>query len=144
MSKIKKDKIPQTIRNKVWNTYIGKDKKQASCICCGDEDITTANWHCGHIISEKHGGEPTIQNLRPICGGCNTSMGTNNMESFMKKYGIEKPDNWYGVKKNIKSVIQENNLNFIDSDSDESYKLDEDFDEENDEDIDELEKLEDE
>jgi len=48
----------------------------------------------------------TIQNLRPICSLCNGSMGTTNMEEFMKKNG-------YGNKfiKKCKNCDRFNNNN---------------------------------
>lgn len=42
------------------------------------------SFHCGHIIPECKGGETILSNLKPICQKCNLSMGTNNMEEFMK------------------------------------------------------------
>jgi 5-methylcytosine-specific restriction endonuclease McrA len=82
-------KIPATVRNTVWNKYIGTDKKIGNCHCCQFESISFANFECGHVISVKNGGETTIENLRPICPHCNKSMGAMNMEEFMKKYGFD-------------------------------------------------------
>ena len=96
-----KDKIPQTIRNTVWNKYIGPDKKIGKCICCSSEQISFTNFQCGHVQSEKMGGKVTIQNLRPVCGPCNQSMGTQNMEDFMKQYGYKKYANWFGKEEEI-------------------------------------------
>ena len=84
----KKERIPAAVRNTVWLKYV-KDKNDARCYCCKLEKITTANWHCGHVISEKNGGKVHIDNLRPICAGCNCSMGKTNMDVFMKKYGFD-------------------------------------------------------
>lgn len=83
----KKERIPAAVRNTVWLKYV-PDKNDARCYCCKLEKITTANWHCGHITSEKNGGKVHINNLRPICAGCNCSMGRMNMLDFMKKYGF--------------------------------------------------------
>ena len=41
-----------------------------------------------HVISEFNGGEININNLRPICNECNLSMGTTNMDVFIKKYKL--------------------------------------------------------
>ena len=62
-----KEKIPAAVRNSVWNTYIGVDLAQDKCFCCNDEPITKSNSECGHILSEKEGGNVNIQNLRPLC-----------------------------------------------------------------------------
>jgi 5-methylcytosine-specific restriction endonuclease McrA len=89
----RKEKIPSSVKNSVWNYYIGTETKKGNCFCCKLEEISTANFHCGHVISEKNGGEVTIQNLRPVCMQCNLSMSTNNMLDFMKKYGYDKINN---------------------------------------------------
>ena len=96
-AKKKKEKIPAAVRKIVWNTYIGKDNSVGKCLCCDAEEISSTNFECGHIKSEKNGGEVNIDNLRPICGHCNKSIGGNNMDEFMDKYKIKKPANWNGV-----------------------------------------------
>jgi len=50
------------------------------------------SFHCGHVIAEKNGGSIEIANLRPICQSCNSSMGTTNMDVFVKSYKIENKD----------------------------------------------------
>ncbi len=54
------------------------------------ENISVKNFDCGHIISEKNGGIVSLDNLKPICRLCNSSMSTNNMDDFIKKYGFDK------------------------------------------------------
>jgi hypothetical protein len=95
--KKKKEKIPAAVRKIVWNTYIGKDNNTGKCLCCNAEEISNTNFECGHIKSEKNGGEVNIENLRPICGHCNKSIGGNNMDEFMDRYKIKKPSNWNGI-----------------------------------------------
>jgi hypothetical protein len=94
----KKQLIPATLRNNVWIRYIGEDKRIGKCFCCGKEQISTANFDCGHVISEFNAGETKLKNLRPICRSCNSSMRTQNMEEFMKRYGLKKCKNWNGIK----------------------------------------------
>lgn len=84
----KKDKIPAAIKNIVWDNYF-KTTTTGKCTCCNVEPISRANFDTGHIISEKNGGEVKIDNLKPICRLCNSSMGAMNMEEFQKKYGIK-------------------------------------------------------
>lgn len=97
------EKIPATVRNSVWNIHIGKDNKTGMCFCCGTEVISYANFDCGHITSKNNGGLVTLINLRPICGLCNKSIGTKNMEDFMSKYGFHKNDTG-----NIKAIVINN------------------------------------
>ncbi len=83
---VKRKKIPKAIRTLVWNKYIGADITAAKCLCCREEKISHTNWHCGHVLSEAKGGDSTINNLRPICAPCNSSMGTKSMNEFMEEY----------------------------------------------------------
>jgi hypothetical protein len=84
-----KKKIPVTVKNKLWSIYFG-DIMTGICQCCFTTPIHFTNFDCGHIISEYDGGSISIDNLKPICRTCNSSMGTQNMEVYIKKYGFKK------------------------------------------------------
>lgn len=75
--------LPKTLRNKVWDTYIGKEKGIGACFVCGRE-LDSKYFECGHVTSVKDGGDNTLQNLRPICSLCNKSMGTMDLYEFKK------------------------------------------------------------
>ena len=77
--------IPKTLKNDVWDKYIGRKKGIGQCFCC-KKNIDSKNFECGHIIASSKGGKTIIQNLRPICSCCNKSMGTENLRQFKKKY----------------------------------------------------------
>jgi hypothetical protein len=94
----RKKTIPLPVRTKVWNTYVGETKGKAKCMCCGDVDITPFRFECGHLKSEYNNGDISIENLRPICSGCNKSMGKINMDEYMKKNKLKFPLNWLGNK----------------------------------------------
>lgn len=79
--------IPASVKNHVWNHYIGEDINKHRCLCCKKVPITNRAFHVGHVISVKDGGSDEISNLRPICPSCNYSMGTENMVEFVKTYG---------------------------------------------------------
>lgn len=85
---MKKKTIPKTLKQIVWDTYNGKNNRHAKCFCCNHAEIDTFNFQCGHVISEYNGGETTVENLRPICALCNSSMGTKNMIEFMETYKL--------------------------------------------------------
>lgn len=87
-SKKKKQSIPKQVRSIVWNHYIGEDIIKHKCLCCKKVTITNTNFDVGHVLSEKNGGTHEINNLRPICGACNHSMGSENMVDFVIKYGL--------------------------------------------------------
>jgi 5-methylcytosine-specific restriction endonuclease McrA len=82
--KKKKKPISATIKRLVWNTNIGEQIGKAKCMCCNVTDITQMSFNCGHIIAESNGGETIVSNLKPICQNCNSSMGTKDMEEFIK------------------------------------------------------------
>jgi 5-methylcytosine-specific restriction endonuclease McrA len=86
--KKKKKSIPLALKRKVWNKYITEEIGKAKCLCCNLTDITQTTFSCGHIISEFNGGEIKLDNLKPICTSCNSSMGTKNMDEFIKDYGL--------------------------------------------------------
>jgi hypothetical protein len=85
----KKKSIPKILRNQSWDVYIGKEKGIGNCFCCNAE-IDSKHFECGHIIPACKGGPNTLENLRPICSLCNRSIGSKNMNDFIKKY-MKKP-----------------------------------------------------
>lgn len=80
----KKASVCKSMREQVWNTHFTKEVGSAKCVCCGIMDLTQLNFEVGHVIAESKGGQTAPDNLRPICKGCNTMMGTNNMKEWMK------------------------------------------------------------
>ena len=84
-----KEKIPVSVKNTLWSLHF-PNVLEGKCKCCQTETITRNNFDCGHIISEKNGGYIKLENLKPICRSCNSSMGVMNMNEYMKKYGFDK------------------------------------------------------
>jgi hypothetical protein len=83
MNKYKKVKMTKPFRIKVWEHWMGK-VYEAPCPVCSNL-ITINTFEAGHIVSEKSGGSTTVENCRPICGGCNKSMGSKSFYEFVKK-----------------------------------------------------------
>ena len=84
--KYKKKKISATLKRLVWNKWIGEELGKSKCLCCNVTDINQMSFNCGHIIAECKGGETILSNLKPICQNCNSSMGSMNMNDFMRKF----------------------------------------------------------
>jgi len=84
----KKKYIPVALKRNVWNRYVGESIGKTLCECCKLTEITQMNFSCGHVISEFNGGPLNIDNLKPICGSCNSSMSTKNMDEFIRNYGL--------------------------------------------------------
>jgi hypothetical protein len=84
--KYKKTPIPQSLRKAVWNTYIGREIGETKCPVCKNSIISPFEFHCGHIVAEIKGGKTCLENLRPICKSCNSSMKTFNLETYQKQF----------------------------------------------------------
>ena len=88
---IDKHKIPSSVRHEVWKRYVSEIYRKGKCFCCRTSDIEESNFDCGHVISRNNKGPISLENLRPICGQCNRSMGTQNMDEFIIAYGFWNP-----------------------------------------------------
>lgn len=91
-AKKRKEKIPAGLKRAVWNYYVGEPHGLAYCFAGCHGLISQTNFACGHLVAEKHGGRLVLQNLRPICTTCNSSMGTANMDDYMREHGLTAPD----------------------------------------------------
>jgi hypothetical protein len=83
----KKEVICKTVRNVLWFIHFG-DVRTAKCKCCLVEDISISCYHVGHVIAEANGGKTSMENLLPMCMLCNTSIGKQNVNDFIKKWNL--------------------------------------------------------
>ena len=81
-------KLKKMVRIKVWNSWIGTDKRYGVCQICLDEPISITCFHVGHIQSWNRGGLSRLDNLLPVCQSCNDSMGTANVIDSMNQWGF--------------------------------------------------------
>ena len=58
---------------------------ECKCIVCNNNTITQNKNEAGHILSVKEGGKDTEDNIIPICGECNKSMGSKHMREFISE-----------------------------------------------------------
>ena len=79
------------LRNAVWQTYVGP-LAQIHCPICRLNVISATQFDASHVVAEAKGGPTTLENLRPLCGTCNKSMGTTDMRAFISFWGF-RPDN---------------------------------------------------
>ena len=82
----KKKSIPKSLKKMTWDKWVGKDVGTIKCLCCNHQEIRQIEFHCGHVVAEKNGGQTIVENFIPICAQCNLSMGTMNMNEFKKMY----------------------------------------------------------
>ena len=95
-----KEAIPKRIREMVWNTYNGESYNSKCYVAWCNNYINVFNYQVGHDIPESKGGTMNIENLRPICGNCNQSMGN--------KYTIQE---WSKLIPNCNPEMQSEILN---------------------------------
>jgi hypothetical protein len=72
---IHKETIPKRIRELVWTTHNGESFTHKCFVTWCNNNINVFNFQVGHDIPESKGGTIDIDNLKPICGNCNLSMG---------------------------------------------------------------------
>jgi len=68
-------------RKAVWRREFGENDTGVCPISFCNVILKTGvknGFQCGHIQSEYNGGVTEVSNLRPICSGCNQSMGKTN------------------------------------------------------------------
>jgi 5-methylcytosine-specific restriction endonuclease McrA len=68
-------------------TYIGPKYEGKCGVTWCQNKITPFTFEAGHNVPESKGGATSIDNLRPICGTCNKSMGNRfTIEEYSKKF----------------------------------------------------------
>jgi hypothetical protein len=78
----KKATISTDLKQKLWEKYYG-NQGVAKCFCCGADDIKPLSFEAGHVVAESAGGPTILDNMRPICKGCNRRMASTNMKDWM-------------------------------------------------------------
>ncbi len=132
---INRTTVPAILKSHVWDLYIGSSIGEAKCFCCRKNPIKQISFVCGHVISRHNSGPDIIENLRPICSLCNSSMGTSNMYIFIYTYDLwgVSPTNLNNIsltKIEDKYSSKVNNKKCYDEDEDDGSDEDEDDDEE--------------
>lgn len=72
---MRKVAIPKALREQVWISWMGKKFSNKCNVTWCENIISVFDFECGHNVPESKGGATDINNLRPICGKCNRSMG---------------------------------------------------------------------
>lgn len=102
-TKPKREAIPSSIRNEVWNKYHGNSIR-GRCYCCNVALNRYNNgWHCSHVVASNKGGKDEVDNLRVCCKHCNLSMGNQNLYVYMQDKGLTGPGS-----KNVASYLRRN------------------------------------
>lgn len=77
--------IPKSVKDKLWDDTFGHHSGIGKCYVC-EKEINSKRFDCGHIKAVVDGGTNALNNLKPICSTCNSSMGSTNLEDFKKEY----------------------------------------------------------
>ena len=67
--------LPRALREQVWLRHNGPVFSAPCNVSWCTNEINAFNFTCGHNIPKSKGGPDSIENLRPICCRCNSSMG---------------------------------------------------------------------
>lgn len=81
-------RIPSALRHESWKRYISDTHLKGVCFCCRSREIEIGDFECSYVVSKKNGGQPILENVRPICSRCNRSMGTRDMDDFIISCGF--------------------------------------------------------
>ena len=77
----------KAMRKSIYIKWCGGTDRRGKCFCgCGNDIIWEDTVVYGHIIPYSKGGLTTMENLRPICVSCNSSMGNKHMALFLKAH----------------------------------------------------------
>jgi 5-methylcytosine-specific restriction endonuclease McrA len=71
----RKTTIPKALREQVWLKTMKKSFDGKCPVVWCTNTINAFDFQCGHNIPESKGGKTTLENLIPLCGRCNVSMG---------------------------------------------------------------------
>jgi 5-methylcytosine-specific restriction endonuclease McrA len=83
----KKKVISKKLREEVWLKHFGKIFSSKCPIQWCTREISVFSFEVGHNIPESKGGRTTIDNLIPICGDCNRSMGDRfTIDEFSRQF----------------------------------------------------------
>ena len=83
----KKKTISKKLREEVWLKHFGETFSSKCPIIWCTRKVTVFSFEVGHNIPESKGGKTTINNLIPICGDCNRSMGDRyTIDEFSREF----------------------------------------------------------
>ena len=81
----RRPKVPQSLRQAVWDRDVGDDKRTGACVVCA-RTVKMEDFHASHVEAVARGGETHLDNLRVCCPFCNCSMGDRNLTEFAQHF----------------------------------------------------------
>jgi len=80
----KRKKFSAAERKALWDQKFGSDQRQGRCYACGTL-IQYELFEMGHRVSLRAGGSNDLANIEPLCGLCNKSCGTEDLDEFKQR-----------------------------------------------------------
>ena len=79
--------VPKAVREQVWLRQNGPEFSAKCAVSWCENTISVFDFTVGHNIPRSKGGKDTLDNLKPICSRCNTSMGNHyTIDEWCKKF----------------------------------------------------------
>jgi hypothetical protein len=89
----KKAPIPTAMKEQIWLRDCGKVFETKCLVSWCQNRINVWDFQAGHNIPESRGGSTSLENLIPICGRCNLSMGNRyTIDEWSKKGYVHSPN----------------------------------------------------
>lgn len=85
----RKKKIPKAVREAVWVKHVGRHFEYKCLTHWCPNTMTVFDFQTSHNIPESKGGATELENLYPLCGRCNQSMGSQY--TYTDWYNLFKP-----------------------------------------------------
>ena len=91
----RKATIPKALREQVWLRTMHKTFEAKCPVVWCANTINVFDFQCGHNIPESKGGKTTLDNLIPLCGRCNVSMGDRyTIDEWNAQFQAPRPSGW--------------------------------------------------
>jgi 5-methylcytosine-specific restriction endonuclease McrA len=84
-SRKKKEEFTDWHKDDIWEKHNGTCER-VKCPVCSRREISSDSFSAGHIFPESMGGLMCLENIIPICKGCNSRMGSNHLYWFAWHY----------------------------------------------------------
>jgi 5-methylcytosine-specific restriction endonuclease McrA len=88
MTKRARKPIPAATREQLWHKWF-KDDGRVTCPVCNYREITPFDFEAGHKVPDCKGGSAAIGNLVPMCRACNRSMGSRDINEYLRANGLK-------------------------------------------------------
>jgi len=90
-----KQHVPSSLKQTVWLLCNGKRFEAKCFVKWCQNTVNVFNFEAGHDIPESKGGATNVDNIKPICGACNKSIGNKCTISEYSEMHGKKKSKWF-------------------------------------------------